>query len=102
MGGAFGKEVQELFHISMGQQLHRDPSHKRPAHYARDIQRFIQDFKGDGIFHYCPPRHHSAFPEFVDKGNKIKSPVKLGKHIGRLAKKMDFWRRRAQRARENH
>lgn len=100
MGGSFGKEVKRLFRECIGQEALRDPSKKKPQRYSDDLKEFIREYEKDGLFEYLPPRQHESFPSFVDSSRIIKSPVKFGQHLAALSKEMDFWRHRAQRARE--
>lgn len=96
MCGAFGKEVQRLFHASLGDGLEYQTTRKQPARYGKDILALVNDLQKEALFDYLPPREHSGFQQFVHT-NKIKSPLKMGRRIHELNVDMDFWNRRTNR-----
>jgi hypothetical protein len=99
LGGGFGREIDRMFHAAMfGYESYtKRPKHK--PHYAHDVMQFVEEFRSDGLFDYFPPREHDAFPQYVDNSNRIKSPIRFGRHLVSLSEDIDYWRHRASRAR---
>ena len=91
MGGAFGKEVQRIFRDAMclGDEYMAKKNHS--ARYQRDVVTFVNEFSGEALFDYIPPRSHRAFSGF-SLTTDIRSPRKLGQHIRALNEDLDFWR----------
>ena len=100
MGGGFGKEVDRLFNVAMfGGDIYDTKRKKRPK-YSQDVGNFVAEFKDEALFDYCPPREYDNFPEYSDISNRIKSPVRFGRHLAALSRSLDFWRHRSENARE--
>ena len=98
--GSFGKDLDRLFNQNMfGCDTLHNPRSKSPA-YVADVHKFVDTYKSDAPFSYCPPREHSAFPQFVDTTCKIRHPGKLAQRLFAIGEELDFWRRREARARQ--
>ena len=91
MAGTFQKEVRSLVKNSVTNTLpeYEEKKQRSPKH-DRDLNNFVKDFSGDGLFTYCPPRMHSAFGDFQHKCN-IKSIYKFGTVLKKQSVSMDKW-----------
>jgi hypothetical protein len=69
---------------------HTRDTKTRRDRYKEDVACGASDFGGDGLFQYCPPREHTAFPN-VSRNNNLKNPYKLGKVLKFLSCEMDMW-----------
>ena len=96
MTGSFAADFEKAFLLAFGQVSHTYLG--KSAHHEQDVVHLIEEFLKDGLFEYCPPRQHRAFPGYV-RSDSLKNPLKLGRHIKELDRHMDFWHRRAERAR---
>ena len=99
LGGEFGKEFHSLVSDSLGLPI-KEMTRKASNKYKNDLKLFVREFSPDALFDYIPGREHKGFSDFVAK-QALRSPYKLGKKLADLSTQMDFWRRRAQRARPN-
>lgn len=98
MGGAFGQQFKRLFESAMGQKT-RQPHHKKATHYAADVVKFVDNFQRDKLFSFVRARQHDGFVGYQSEVTQIKNAEKLGKHLRKLSKGLDFWKRRAANAR---
>ena len=100
LGGDYRKEIDRVFLQAwgLGQEHYRK---KKPPNYNQDLQRFVREFQEDALFHYIPPRSHSAFENFVCT-TSVREPRKLGKRLRALSEELDFWRRRQRERAEGY
>jgi hypothetical protein len=92
LGGAFGQLVDTLLASALigEEHEHTRDSKTRWERFRDDIQSGIEDFNDDGLFQYCPPRAHTAFPN-ISRICSLKNPFKLGKVLKFLSCEMDMW-----------
>jgi hypothetical protein len=100
MAGGFGKEVSRLFAEAMYNDDCYVQQRKKSGLYQNDIRNFVLEFQGEALFDHCPPREHHAFQSYVDISNRIKNPMKLGRHLKILSEKRDFDRHLANLPRQ--
>ena len=87
MSGPFKRELRRLF--SLLDVSDRDNTSKQPK-YREDIPEFIEEFSGEGLFEYCPPRFHSAFPNFKHS-SEVSNPERLGEKLKGFSEKIDMF-----------
>lgn len=56
-----------------------------------EVEKFIEEFREDGLFDLVPGRQHSAFPGFVSV-RTIDNPGKLKQRLKKYARKLDAYR----------
>ena len=77
MAGTFHKEVRNMLQNVTNRHISEYESKPKSPKHNKDVLKFVNEFVGDGLFTYCPPRNHSTFPSFEHE-YQIKSPYRLG------------------------
>ncbi|XP_035687479.1 uncharacterized protein LOC118423433 [Branchiostoma floridae] len=91
MSGPFGRELDRVFTAAgLGSYITHASTFSHDGRYQADIDRFVSDFKGDGLFAYLPGRQHTGFEDYT-YNSRIRQPEKMGGKLRQLAKEMDLW-----------
>lgn len=94
MTGSFSQQFQRSFLSLFGTPHESYNRSHSPS--EKDILKLVKMFSPKQLFEYCAPRQHDSFPNFTTD-RKVKDPPKLGAHISKLKRTMDFWERREER-----
>ena len=96
MSGQWGKEIDRLLRLSLDMTLSEDSETFEKDSYKDDLKEFVESMTENDLFAYEPQREHVGFPKFK-RTCRIKSPLKLGKHLRELSEDLDFWREEEER-----
>ena len=92
MSGAHGKHLDNLFtDAGLGKMT---PAHRKTqsGHYQKDLIKFVEEYSGDALCDYIPPRSHKSFRMFTNSIN-VNNSRQLGIKLKQLSKSLDTWRK---------